>query len=261
MILLTVKVTLLIYLGFGLFLFFGQRSLIYFPVAENVSDNVKHEYLTSEGESIKVSVLDPDKDKAVIYFGGNAEDVNANAVDFRNTLPDHTTYLINYRGYGGSSGFPTQANLFSDALNIYDALHERHSQVSVIGRSLGSGIATFLASERPARCLVLVTPYDSVLAIAQRRYPIYPVSMLLHDRYESIEYVLRVKAPTLIMMAEHDDMIPREHSIKLAEAFAADQVERLVIENAGHNGLTGHRQYWEGIRKFLNYRCNYKAPN
>ena len=253
MVLKIVRISLLIYIIFGLVLFYWQRSFMYFPVAENLSRNVLHEYLESEGEMIKVWVLGPDKDKAVIYFGGNAEDVNASIANFQNTLPDHTVYLVNYRGYGGSSGSPTQKNLFSDALTIYETLKKRHSQLSIIGRSLGSGVAIFLASKRPIHRLVLVTPFDSVLAIAQRRYPMYPVSIMLHDRYESVDYAPLIEAPTLIVIAEHDDVIPMTHSTKLAEGFAANLVERLIIENAIHNDLGMYRKYWEVIRKFLGY--------
>lgn len=251
MLLWILKISLLVYLGFGLYLYAAQRSFMYFPVPENHAEDTKYEYLDSAGERLKIWTLGPEQDSAVIYFGGNAEDVYNNRPDFLRTLPEHRVYLVNYRGFGGSSGNPTQASLFSDALTIYDALRQRHSQIAVIGRSLGSGIATYLASERPVRRLILATPHDSALAVAQSMYPLYPVSILLKDRYESVAYAPRITAPTLIMTAEHDHVIPLEHSIRLAQAFVPSLVKQVSIENAGHNGLTGYPQYWDEIKQFL----------
>ena len=252
MLLSTLKIGVLVYLGFGLYLYLAQRSFMYFPVAERHVPDATVEYLQNDGESIKLWVIGSGSGRAVIYFGGNAEDVYHNADEFRETLPGHTAYLVNYRGSGGSSGSPTQANLFSDALRVYDELRQRHSQVAVIGRSLGSGIATYLASERDVHRLILVTPLDSALALAKAMYPVYPVSLLLKDRYESVSYAPMVNAPTLIVVAEHDRIVPRKHSTRLAEAFRPELVEQVVVADAGHNGLSGHQQYWAAFERFLN---------
>lgn len=246
------KVSVLVYLGLGLYLYLAQRSFMYFPVVERETSDVPLEYLANDGESIKLWVLGPDSEKAVIYFGGNAEDVYYNAGDFQAVLPGYTSYLVNYRGYAGSSGSPTEANLFSDALQIYDELRRRHAQVAVIGRSLGSGVAAYLASQRDVDRLILVTPLDSALALAQSMYPVYPISLMLKDRYESIEYAPAIKAPTLMVVAEHDQVIPYRHSLRLAEAFTPGLVEEVMIANAGHNGLSGYPQYWQAFGRFLN---------
>ncbi len=246
------KVSVLVYLGFGLYLYLAQRSFMYFPVPGRDASDVRAEYLSSAGESLKLWVLGPESGQAVIYFGGNAEDVYHNVADFRAALPAHTSYLVNYRGYGGSSGSPTEANLFADALRIYDVLRERHARIAVIGRSLGSGVATYLASRREVDRLVLITPHDSALAVAKRLYPVYPVSLLLKDRYESVSYAPHIQAPTLIVTAEHDRIIPQGHSERLAQAFDPGLVEQVVITSAGHNGLSGHQQYWDALGRFLN---------
>ena len=252
MLLAILKIGVLVYLGLGLYLYLSQRSFMYFPVSERHVTDAAVEYLENDGESLKLWVVNPGSEKAVIYFGGNAEDVYYNAADFRATLPGYTVYLVNYRGYGSSSGSPTEANLFSDALRIYDELRERHSQLTVIGRSLGSGVATYLASERDdVHRLILSTPHYSALALARSMYPVYPVSWMLKDRYESVAYAPRVSAPTLIVIAEHDRIVPPEHSARLAEAFAPGLVEQVVIDDAGHNGLSGHRAYWDAFRRFL----------
>jgi pimeloyl-ACP methyl ester carboxylesterase len=253
MLLWLLKLSVLTYLGLGAYLYLAQRSFMYFPVAENPAGENAFELITEDGESLKIWVVGEGSDKAVIYFGGNAEDVYNNAEDFRRSLPEHTVYLVNYRGYGGSTGSPTEAALYSDALAIHDALAQQHAEIAVVGRSLGTGVATYLASERAVGRLVLATPHDSALAIAQRMYPVYPVSLLLKDQYRSIEHVPRITAPTLIVLAEHDRIIPRDHSARLVGAFAPGLVEQVVVADAGHNGLSGHPQYWDAFERFLNH--------
>lgn len=244
-------IVLLVYLGFGLFLFLAQRSFIYFPVAERLADDLPVEYLVSGGESLKLWVVNPGREAAAVYFGGNAEDVYLNAAQFRDTLPGHTVYLVNYRGYGGSGGSPTEAHLFADALAVFDVLAERHSHIAAIGRSLGSSVAVFLAAQRPVHRLVLVTPHDSALALAQRMYPVYPVSLLLKDRYDSTRYAPRVNAATLLIMAGRDRLIPRVHSNRLAAAFAPGLASEVVVAHAGHNDISQYREYWTAIARFL----------
>lgn len=251
MIILVTKIILLSYLGFGLLLFLTQNAMIYMPVAESSSERLAYEYLPSDGESIKVWVVQPGNDRGVIYFGGNAEDVSYNGDYFQRMLPDQTVYLVNYRGYGGSSGKPSQQNLLADALRIYDQLSERHMSIAVVGRSLGSGVATYLASKREVRRLLLVSPFDSILAVAQSHYPVYPVSLLLHDTYKSIEWAPLVKSKTLILVAEKDQVIPVRHSLKLADAFSADLVSTAVVAGADHNSLGSFPKYWMEIGGFL----------
>ena len=149
MLLSLVRILLLVYLGYGAYLYFAQRHFMYFPVAEQQNAKIPFETISSNKEKIKLWSVNPGHSKAVIYFGGNAENVLYNATDLQQALPEHSIYLVNYRGYGGSTGSPSQQGLFADALNIFDTLQVRHQQISVIGRSLGSSISLYLASLRP----------------------------------------------------------------------------------------------------------------
>lgn len=251
MLLSLLKLLLLVYLGLGVYLYFAQRSFMYFPVAERDARDAQSEYLSCGGARLKVWVVNPGRQQAVLYFGGNAEDVGANASDFHMTLPTHTVYLVNYRGYGGSSGSPGQDALFADAQCVFDAVSGRHREISLIGRSLGSGVAVSLATRRPVRRLVLVSAYDSALSIAQRLYPIYPLRLLMKDPYLSVRYAPQVVAPTLIISAENDRIVPPEHSRRLAGAFAPGRAQQVGIDGADHNDLAAHRRYWGEIARFL----------
>jgi len=241
---------ILLYLGFGLLLYALQRDFIYLPV-DGSSHLYPLERFSSAGESIEVVVLNPGREHAVVYFGGNAESVAGNAPGFLDSLPDRTVYLVNYRGYAGSTGSPSEPALYEDALTIYDRIRDRHRGVSAIGRSLGSGVATYLASQRPIHRLVLVTPFDSILHIARDQYWFYPVSLLLKDRFDSAGRVAAIEADTLVVLAQGDEIISAKYSQRLIEAFPPSQVEVVTIDGAGHNGLSGLRDYYAVMADFI----------
>ena len=177
--------------------------------------------------------------------------MSRNIADYAQWLPGYATYLVNYRGFGGSSGSPSESALFQDALNIYDALAERYEQIAVVGRSLGSGVAMYLAAERPVDRVVLVTPFDSVEHVARRVMPVFPTRWMLKDRFDSLARVPAVDAPVLAMIAEHDGVIPNVHSDALIAAFPAEQVEVTLIPGADHNTVHLLPGYADSLKAFL----------
>jgi len=241
----------LIYLGACLLLYAGQRRLIYFPRAEVPDAPAEVVWLPSAGERLKLWRVPGAGRRAVIYFGGNAEDVARNIPDYARWLPDTSTYLVNYRGYGGSSGSPSEAALFEDALQIYDALAPGYDSVAVIGRSLGSGVAMYLAANRPVGRLVLVTPFDSVERVARRVMPVFPTRWLLQDRFDSLARVPAVSSPVLVVVAEEDGVIPGIHSDALIEAFPPAQLSVTRIAGADHNTVHLLPPYEESLKAFL----------
>ena len=246
-----IRILLLSYLGFGAYLYFFQRNFMYFPISEIQTDQYQFEHFQSDDALLKIWVVNQGRDKAVIYFGGNGENTLYNAEDLSQTLPEHTIYLVNYRGYGGSSGTPTESGLFQDAINIHEALSLRHQHISVIGRSLGSGIAVYLASKRPVEKMILVTPFDSITALANKQYPLYPVDLLLKDKYESSLYASQTTTPALLVVAENDRMIPAAHAHKLAEKFPAHQAQLITIPASNHNNISAKAAYWQAIADYL----------
>lgn len=197
---------------------------------------------------IRISVRESDGPDALVYFGGNAEDVSRNLPDFAAAFPTHAIYLLHYRGYGGSAGEPTEAGLAKDALALFDLVHKTHGRVTVIGRSLGSGLAVRVASQRNVARLVLVTPYDSLQDIAADLYPWMPVRWLLIDKYESWRYAPKVSAPTVLVEAEHDEVIPRASTRKLLGRFRQGVAHLEVIPGAGHNSIAQSDRYLALLR-------------
>lgn len=247
MLTIAVVTALLCYIAGGVLLFLFQRSFLYFPTAKQHHD-FEVEQFTTEEATLHVVVLNRGKGDAILYFGGNAEPVAGSATEFEQAFPDHTIYLVNYRGYGGSSGTPTEEGLYADGEAIYDTVKGRHTTVSIIGRSLGSGVATHVASTKEIHRLVLITPYDSIQSIAQSQYPMYPMSLMLLDKYESASRAGKIQAPTLAILAESDSIIPRASSERLIQAFPPDRIRAVTIAGAGHNSLSRKHEYWQHLR-------------
>lgn len=244
-----------IYLAVGALLFANQRSFLYFPTPA-ARHNFDEIIFNNEGESISTIVINKGKEKAILYFGGNGESVAFSASDYADIFPSHTFYLVNYRGYGGSSGKPEESGLYSDAGYIFDKIQLKHHTVSVIGRSLGSGVATFLASKKDVEKLVLITPFDSIQNVAQQNFWIYPMSILLKDKFDSLSRVKQIKVQTLIIIAENDEVIARKHTNNLIKGFPAAQITVDIIKNAGHNTLSENKRYALLLREFLIDGCN-----
>jgi hypothetical protein len=244
-------VSVVVYAGLCLYLYLMQRSLIYFPAP--APDRVPAERVTVDSGDATIVVwrLHAGERDAILYFGGNAEDVTLNIPEFTNWFRDTTVYLVSYRGYGGSGGRPTEQALYGDAEAVFDLAREQHSSVSVVGRSLGSGIATHLASVRPVGKLVLVSPAASFTALAREFYPFFPTSLLLKDRYDSLSRAKRISAPVLILIAENDQIVPPDHSLALAAAIDRSLVKTRTIEGTGHNTIGTSPDYGSALVAFI----------
>jgi pimeloyl-ACP methyl ester carboxylesterase len=240
----------IIYITVGVLLFKSQRNFLYFPTPA-IDHNFDEIIFSNENESISTIVINKGKEKAILYFGGNGESVASSAPDFAYIFTSHTVYLVNYRGYGGSSGKPEEKGLYSDAQYIFDQIRLRHQDVAVIGRSLGSGVATFVASKREIEKLVLITPFDSIQNVAQQKLWFYPMSILLKDKFDSLSRVKQIKAQTLLIIAEYDEVIGIKHTNSLVKAFPASQIIVETIENAGHNTLSADERYLLLLREFI----------
>ncbi len=250
-----VLAALLAYAAICLYTYVRQRQLLYFPTPPaNVAD-LDPLWLESDGERLKLWPLNTDRDRAVIYFGGNGEDVIYNRDLFETVLTDRAAYLVNYRGYGGSSGQPTGDGLYADALNVFDYVVSRHESVAVIGRSLGSAIATRVAARRPVERLVLVTPMDSVESLAKRVYPLLPVSLLIKDPYRAVQDAPEVTAPTLVVIAERDNIVPAESTARLVASLLGAPVTRDVLSGHDHNSFAGDPAYGRMLGEFMRSRA------
>ena len=231
-------------------LYAWQRSLQYFPQPRRLGPVHLARSFASGDATLQLTVREHAGPGAVLYFGGNGEDVSGSLEPLARAFPGRALVLMHYRGYGGSTGQPSEQALAADAARLFDDVHARHPDVIVVGRSLGTGVAVRLASARPASRLVLVTPYDSLLEIAAGQFPFFPVRRLLIDKYESWRYVPRITAPTLILVAERDEVIPARSSAQLRDRFPPGQVRYVVVGGASHNTIQDEPAYVREMAAF-----------
>ena len=240
-----------IYLSIGAYLYLFQRKLLYYPTAVDPTFQAPEFTLENDGYRLHGWVLNPGASHALIYFGGNSESITDRSEFFVSLFADYSVYLVDYRGYGNSEGTPSEAALFADALAVYDDVAPRHDSVSAYGRSLGSGVAVYLAAHRELDQLILLTPYDSIAEVAQGLYPWFPVRHLVRDRFDSVALAAGIDIPVFIAGAELDRVIAPRHTAALRAALVAADVDYVMIAGAAHNDITGFAQYRDAIARFV----------
>jgi pimeloyl-ACP methyl ester carboxylesterase len=260
----TMLINLLV-VGAGVFfvlcalLYWRQDNLIFFPrpndallLQKQQANRVEIRASGAVLEGWWVENLNAASQAVILYFGGNGEDVlytatTAPLFDARRML------VVNYRGYGRSAGKPSQKALYDDALAIYEyaiGSGVRAEQIVVMGRSLGSGMAAMLAGSRPVGAAILITPYDSVAAVAARHYSFFPVRLLLRHPFPSLGWAKQAKAPALIIAGERDTLIPPLHAQRLYDAWAGTK-QIHVLAGSGHGDIELHPDYYRLINEFL----------
>ncbi|MEM7019404.1 MAG: alpha/beta hydrolase [Pseudomonadota bacterium] len=262
----TLLILVLVPLAISVMLYWFQDNMIFFPapLADDRRTALERHWPDSEinlimkdgtelhGWYVKPNPPTQPPYPLVIYFGGNAEEVSAMLPEI-SRLPNHAFLLLNYRGYGLSRGRPGEEALYQDALEIYDQFTARADidryYTLAMGRSLGSGVAVHLASQRQLRGVILVSPYDSVLDVAQQAYPWLPVSLLLRHRFDSLSKAPTIEIPMLALTAVKDRVIPPMHSRRLIDAWGG-VIYQTELQNVGHNTIQDHAQYWLVIRAF-----------
>lgn len=249
-----------VYAALGALLYVQQDRFIFFDVANDPelakqwhAERVEIHTAETVIEGWWAQNPDASNNLTILYFGGNAEDVlytaeSAKRIDARRML------FTNYRGYGATPGRPSESALLLDALAVYDYVVQQPdvsaANIVVMGRSLGSGVATHLAAQRPVRSVILITPFDSMAAVGQKHYPYFPVSRLLRHKFKSDEMARGIKTSVLMLAAERDSIIPPAHARKLIDAWAGPK-QLQVLDAVGHNDIQLHSRYYDSINSFL----------
>ena len=266
------KIAAAVAVGLPLVVYLAQDSLIFhrqplsdahraeiarrFPAATEVT------ILSADGAKLQGWLVKPqsvERAPLVLYYGGNAEEAShmleAIGDPSRGDTPGVAWLVINYRGYGASEGSPSQVSLVADALAGYDYASTLTGidakRMFVFGRSLGSGVAVQLAAHRPVRGVILVSPYDSLAAVAKRYYWYLPVDWMLKHRFDSIGLAPQMSPPLLCFIAERDEVIPPEHAERLFAAWAGPK-RKVLLGGAAHNTTDSAAGFWPAVREFLN---------
>lgn len=226
--------------------------MIYYPQNTRVDNAATDFEVDHDGKRLRGWALNRDGRNPILYFGGNAERVENNRRDFGRLFPGRPVYLLAYRGYGASDGEASEHALLGDALAIYDAVHQRHpgQPVSVIGRSLGSGIASYVASQRSVSKLALVTPFDSLASVAQAHYTWLPVQWLIKDRYPSIDFLHDYKGDVMVISAGRDEVVLAQNTKRLIASLPKPP-QVVGIETANHNSVSQDPAYGRALSKYM----------
>jgi uncharacterized protein len=238
------------YVGLLALMYLFQRSLMYFPDATRTSPaaaglpQAEEVILTSaDGEKLVAWHVAPKGAKrVVIYFQGNAGGLNLRAGRFKWLIEDGTGLIaLSYRGYGGSTGKPSEAGFILDGNAAYEFAAARYSakRIVLFGESLGTAVATAVAAQRDVGALILDAPFTSAVDVGAAAYPFLPVHWFMKDTFHSDERVVHVDAPLLVLHGEQDRVIPIVFGERLFKL--APEPKRMVrFPSGGHVDLDDH---------------------
>src|SRR5262245_43859149 len=237
-----------LYLGFAGLLYAYQRDFLYLPdtrrpvgVLAGVGSLKEVEIATSDGLRLLAWYVPPPQGRPVIlYFHRNGGNISSRAYRLsRFAEAGFGVLMPEYRGYGGNAGQPSEVGFAADAEGAMTFLQSAGvdlDEIVVYGESLGTGVATRLASEHPVAALVLEAPYTSITAMAIAQFPFVPVRLMLHDRFDSLSRIAQVRAPILIMQGERDEVVPPALGRELLAA-APEPKEFWSSPEGGHDDL------------------------
>lgn len=238
-----------------------QRRLIFYPgvlprdYKFNTEDRTEEVALTaSDGETISGLFFEGELADVILYFHGNAGDLSGwqfVASDF--TSLGFNFFIIDYRGYGKSTGRITEKGLYRDADAAYRYLLDKGflpHNIIIYGRSVGSGVAVDLAARQLAKGLILESPFSSLGALANEQFPFFLPSLYLRFRFDNIRKINRVKCPMILLHGSDDVLIPASHSRKLFDAFKGTK-KMIIVDRGAHNDLHAFVQYRDFLREVL----------
>jgi uncharacterized protein len=253
----------IVFIGLLLIAYFIQEKLIFKP--EKLKQNFQYKYEVPFEElffdveaGVRINGLHFYKDKPqglILYFHGNSRSIKGwakYAKDFYRY--NYDVVLVDYRGFGKSTGKRSEENLHSDMQFVYDELLKKYPEnhLIVYGRSIGSGFATKLAAENKPRYLILDAPYYSFKKVAERFLPFLPVRFVLRYHLRTDNWIKNVNCPTYILHGTKDWLIPISHSEKLQE-INPRKITLITIPGGGHNNLPSFDVYHNFIRDILQH--------
>lgn len=201
---------------------------------------------TEDGERINALFFKSERPDVILYFHGNAGDLSGwqfVSEDF--TALGLNFMIIDYRGYGKSSGKISESGLYADGEAAYNLLIEkgfRPENILIYGRSIGCGIAVDVAAKNPCKGLILEAPFTSMSRLADEKLPFFFPSLFLKYRFNNLGKINRVKCPVIFLHGSADSLIPPKHSARLFDEFTGKK-KMIVVEGGAHNDLHAFRQY------------------
>jgi alpha-beta hydrolase superfamily lysophospholipase len=258
------KVVIIVYCSIGIALFYLQDKILFHPASmkkeEKFSFPLPHREINIPYDAqttLNIIQFLPADDTAVkgvvLYFHGNHRNISwyaEQAPEF--TKKNYEVWMLDYPGFGKSTGLFTEQRLYDYALQFYKLARTKYSpsQIVIYGKSLGTGIAAELASVRDCKYLLLESPYYSMTSLVRHYLPIYPVGHMLHYHFPAYQYIEKVTAPVVIFQGTRDGIVPYSNAsmlkplLKPGDAFES-------IEGGTHNDLTEFSLYRQKLDSLL----------
>ena len=259
------KIIIILYCLIGIGIYFLQDKILFHP--EPLDKNYKYAFATSHKEVnipyaansnlniIQFHAKDSIAKGVVLYFHGNRKNI-AHYAKFAPNFTKHgyEVWMIDYPGFGKSTGVFSEQALYDWALTFYKLARAKYAPDSIIiyGKSLGSGIAAQLASVRDCKSLILETPYYSFPSVVGSYLPIYPVNKMIHFKIPTWKYLQNVTAPVTIFHGTYDGVIPIRNGKRLKQ-FLKPGDEFLVVKDGSHNDLNDFSMYQQKLDSLLKH--------
>lgn len=260
------KIILLVLLGIyvfgGVALYYLQERFIFLDKTlpadyqfEFSTEFKELNFTTDDGASLHALHFTQVNPKGVIlYYHGNAGTLHrwGEVVQYHVGL-GYDVVVMDYRGYGKSTGKRSQSSMLADAEMFYDYTKEHYSedQITVYGRSLGTGLATYVASKNSPKRLMLETPYYDLKSLAQRYYPVFPVGLALRFNFKTNVYIQSVNCPIYIFHGTEDEVVPYRHGQRLYKAIPEGKAEFFIIPDGAHKNLIKFAEFRKAVEGVL----------
>lgn len=236
-----IGLVVLLYLATAAFIFVNQRRLLFHPSRRDATGEGDADFEPFRGDNGQFLGYWRPADKPrrlVIYFHGNGGEAIDRAWFSEIVPPQDMLILAEYPGYGARTGEPTQKSFYAAGEEIVDLAMKRWKlPVTIVGESMGSSVAVYVASRKPISHLALISPFDSGLELAKRRYPWLPVGILMKDKFPSVDYARQTKVPLRIVHGTMDETVPLDSAKRLFAAYKGEDKKFCEIPGFGHANL------------------------
>ncbi len=243
-------------------LYLLQTRLIFYPgklskdFRFNLEANAEEVFApTSDAETIHGLFYQGTRDEVILYFHGNAGDLSG----WQFVSDDFTPYgydffIIDYRGYGKSTGTISEEGFCRDAEAAWkflvDEKQYRPDQIIIYGRSIGTGVAVDLAARHRCKGLVLEAPYTSLKSLADEKFPMLFAGTLTRYRFDNLSKINNVKCPIVMLHGNRDTLIPPSHTQRLFDQFEGKK-KMIIFEGGAHNDLNSYKEHEYFLREIL----------
>ncbi|NTU98920.1 alpha/beta hydrolase, partial [Candidatus Falkowbacteria bacterium] len=254
LIIISTVIIFLVYTGLGLFLWGVQKSLIYFPSRQDFDSCLGF----ADSEKLNLNgtraYFKKNSGKLVVFYHGNAGSACMRTYLKGEFEKVGVSYLIvEYAGFSNDKSKPDKKLLMKDVENVNDFLAgKKFTQIIVVGESLGTALATYHSTLMPIDKLLLISPFYRMVDMAQANYPIYPMSLLLTEDYDSDAWIKASKAKSLeILHGSADEVVPIDQSKKLFESARITDKKYVEVAGAHHNDIYNFKETFDNVTLFL----------